>query len=185
MRWAISYSIVPSGQGGGKLPLFPVLAMGRRGLPIKLIGYSEARGNFWSIFIICVSICLLLPQCVPLMRLLFFFTTQKQLMKTDQPTTVLNALQPHIEPASVPDERAPVRCCSRYISNREGQFHYKEALDKDLPIGSGEIESAHRYIIQDRLKIAGAWWDEDNARNILSLRILRANGDWEEYWENN
>lgn len=114
-----------------------------------------------------------------------FFATQKHLMETNQTTTVLNTLKPHIEPDSVSDERAPVRCCYRYIANREGQFHYQEALDKDLPIGSGEIESAHRYIIQDRLKIAGAWWDEDNARNMLSLRILRANGDWEEYWENN
>ena len=114
-----------------------------------------------------------------------FFALQKQQMKTNQTTTVLNALQPHIEPDAIPDERAPVRCCSRYITNREGQFNYQGALDKDLPIGSGEIESAHRYLIQDRLKIAGAWWDEDNARNMISLRILRANGDWEEYWKNN
>ena len=114
-----------------------------------------------------------------------FFALQKQQMKTNQTTTVLNALTPHIEPDSIPDERAPVRCCYRYISNREGQFNYQGALDKDLPIGSGEIESAHRYLIQNRLKIAGAWWDEDNARNMISLRILRANGDWEEYWKNN
>lgn len=114
-----------------------------------------------------------------------FFATQKHLMKTNQTTTVLNRLRPHIEPDSVPDARAPVRCCYRYIHNREGQFHYQEALEKGLPIGSGEIESAHRYIIQNRLKIAGAWWDEDNAQNMLSLRILRANGDWEKYWGNN
>ena len=114
-----------------------------------------------------------------------FFATQKHLMKTNQTMTVLNTLQPHIEPHSVPDERAPVRCCYRYIHNREGQFHYQEALENGLPIGSGEIESAHRYIIHNRLKIAGAWWDEDNAQNMLSLRILRANGDWEKYWGNN
>jgi hypothetical protein len=114
-----------------------------------------------------------------------FLATQQQLMKTNQTTTVLTTLQPHIEPDSVPDERAPVRCCYRYIHNREGQFHYQEALEKGLPIGSGEIESAHRYIIQNRLKIAGAWWNQDNAQNMLSLRILRANGDWGKYWRNN
>jgi hypothetical protein len=27
-----------------------------------------------------------------------------------------------------------------------------------LPIGSGEIESAHRYVAQQRLKRPGAWW---------------------------
>ncbi|OQX00859.1 MAG: hypothetical protein BWK80_61130 [Desulfobacteraceae bacterium IS3] len=67
--------------------------------------------------------------------------------------------------------------------NRAGQSGYKEAQENGLPIGSGEIESAHRYIIQKRLKIAGAWWKEKNAQNILSLRVLRANGDWESYWK--
>ena len=108
---------------------------------------------------------------------------QKQRMKENNTFDVLNALKPHIEPDSVPDKDAPVRKCYRYITNRPGQFDYKGALDADLPIGSGEIESAHRYVIQERLKIAGAWWKEDNAQNMLGLRTLRANNDWDQYWE--
>jgi hypothetical protein len=27
------------------------------------------------------------------------------------------------------------------------QLNYKDAIANDLPIGSGEIESAHRYVI--------------------------------------
>ena len=90
----------------------------------------------------------------------------------------------HIEPDSVPNENAPVRQCHRYIKNRPGQFHYKEALEADLPIGSGEVESAHRYVIQKRLKIAGAWWKEDNAEYMLALRALRSNNCWDDYWSN-
>jgi hypothetical protein len=45
-----------------------------------------------------------------------------------------------------------------------------------------EIESAHRYIIQVRLKISGAWWNIENAAKMLALRVARANGDWEKYW---
>jgi hypothetical protein len=108
---------------------------------------------------------------------------QKQRMKENNTFDVLNALKPHREPDSVPDKDAPVRKCYRYIKNRPGQFDYKGALDADLPIGSGEIESAHRYVIQERLKIAGAWWKEDNAHNMLGLRTLRANNDWDQYWE--
>ena len=48
--------------------------------------------------------------------------------------------------------------------------------------GSGEIESAHRYIIQSRLKIAGAWWKLENACKMLALRVLRRNSGWENYW---
>ena len=40
--------------------------------------------------------------------------------------------------------------------DRRNQLNYRDALAKDLPIGSGEIESAHRYIAQQRLKRPGA-----------------------------
>ncbi len=53
---------------------------------------------------------------------------------------------------------------------------------QDLPIGSGEIESAHRYLIQKRLKLPGAWWLAVNAENMLALRVNRANGEWHNYW---
>lgn len=77
-----------------------------------------------------------------------------------------------------------MRCCYRYIKNRPGQFDYRAAIEADLPIGSGEIESAHRYIIQERLKLPGAWWKMDNAKAMIGLRLLRANNCWEEYWDN-
>jgi hypothetical protein len=40
-----------------------------------------------------------------------------------------------------------------------------------LPIGSGEIESAHRYIPQKRLKIPGATWHPDTAASIACPRL--------------
>jgi hypothetical protein len=76
----------------------------------------------------------------------------------------------------------PVRACYRYIANRPKFLDYKSALEAGLPIGSGEIESAHRYVIQSRLKISGAWWKKENAQKMLALRTLRANGDWDRYW---
>jgi hypothetical protein len=44
------------------------------------------------------------------------------------------------------------------------------------------VEGGHRYVLQKRLKIAGAWWLERSAECMLRLRTLRANGDWEKYW---
>ncbi|MEO1573293.1 MAG: hypothetical protein AAFU51_18770 [Bacteroidota bacterium] len=51
-----------------------------------------------------------------------------------------------------------------------------------IPQGSGEIESAHRYIPQKRLKIPGACWHPDSMNRLLALRIVRANGWWDEFW---
>ncbi len=75
---------------------------------------------------------------------------QKQNLKTNQPKAVLEALAPWQEPPGKEGE-APVQDCYRYISNRLGQLDYADALQQNLPIGSGEIESAHRYVIQHRI----------------------------------
>ena len=82
----------------------------------------------------------------------------------------------------IPSEQAPVRRCYGYLANRPGQFNYQAAIAANLPIGSGEVESAQRYVIQQRLKLPGAWWTIDNAQAMLNLRVLRENGQWNNYW---
>lgn len=60
--------------------------------------------------------------------------------------------------------------------------HYEKFLAQGLPIGSGEVESAHRYIPQKRLKLSGATWHPDTLNPMLALRIIRANGWWNDFW---
>ena len=107
---------------------------------------------------------------------------QKDKLKSGRLSEVLAALAPFQEPDAVPSADAPVRGCYRYLTNRPGQFEYQDAIQAGLPIGSGEVESAHRYIIQKRLKLPGAWWKPDNAQAMLNLRVTRANGGWDRYW---
>ena len=80
------------------------------------------------------------------------------------------------------EQDTPTEKCYRYMINRQNNLDYKNALENELPIGSGEIESSHRYVIQKRLKIAGAWWKTETAEHMLCLRTLRANNDWARYW---
>lgn len=108
---------------------------------------------------------------------------QKQRLKENQTDAVLDSLRPFLEDDTVADTDAPVRACYRYMINRPGQFDYQTALQTGLPMGLGEIESAHRYIMQARLKIAGAWWNRANAAKMLALRVARANGHWDSYWQ--
>ena len=107
---------------------------------------------------------------------------QKDALKTGRADVVLRVLAPHREALDVNDDQAPVRVCHRYLGARKDQLNYREALAEGLPIGSGEIESAHRYVAQKRLKLPGAWWLVENAEYMLALRINRLNGDWEAYW---
>lgn len=46
-------------------------------------------------------------------------------------------------------------------------------------IGSGAIESAHRTVVQKRMKLSGQRWGGKGAQNILNLRVTYMNEKWE------
>jgi hypothetical protein len=108
---------------------------------------------------------------------------QQDRLKDNRVGVVIEELLPHIERAEIKDEEAPVRRCHRYLTNHREQMNYREALAAGLPIGSGEVEGGHRWVVQERLKKAGAWWKRENAKRILALRINRANHEWHSYWQ--
>lgn len=45
-------------------------------------------------------------------------------------------------------------------------------------IGSGAIESAHRTVIQKRMKLSGQHWSSHGAQNMLRLRVISMNKQW-------
>jgi len=105
---------------------------------------------------------------------------QQERLLNDQLGKVLRTLRPHQEPPGV--QEAPVQAAYRYLSERAGHLDYQTARQNDLPIGSGEIESGHRHVVQQRLKLSGCWWKETNAGAMLNLRVARANDLWSTYW---
>jgi len=59
---------------------------------------------------------------------------------------------------------------------------YADYRAKGWSTASSEVESAHGHVIQTRVKISGAWWHPEHIDDILALRMLKANGWWQEYW---
>jgi hypothetical protein len=114
-----------------------------------------------------------------------FVAQQREALKINLHAQVLAELATRIEPPHLPDEQSPVRCAYRYLSKRLDQLDYQTALARDLPIGSGLIESGHRHVLQARLKKPGAWWLRANADAIAQMRVLRANRLWDHYWSHN
>lgn len=45
-------------------------------------------------------------------------------------------------------------------------------------IGSGAIESAHRTVIQKRMKLSGQHWSKTGSKNMLRLRVFSMNKQW-------
>lgn len=105
---------------------------------------------------------------------------QQGRLLNNQWAKVLRSLKDHCE--SPGTEETPVRAAYRYLQERTAHLDFRRARQRKLPIGSGEIESGHRHVIQQRLKLAGSWWKETNAQAMLNLRTARANHDWLAYW---
>lgn len=70
-----------------------------------------------------------------------------------------------------------------YLHRFRDCVHYEAYQERGFPIGSGAVESAHRFIPQKRLKLPGACWHPDSINPMLALRVLRANGEWESLWQ--
>jgi hypothetical protein len=91
---------------------------------------------------------------------------------------VLAAWQQHHE--DDPNER--LRQLIDHVTRFEDSVDYGAYHDRGWPLGAGEVERAHRYVPQERLKIAGACWNPDNVNPMLALRVGRANDWWDEFW---
>ena len=79
-------------------------------------------------------------------------------------------------------ERKPVQACARYLIKHAQFMHYDRALAEGLPIATGVIEGACRYLVKDRMGRTGARWSLKGAEAVLRLRSLHASGDFEAYW---
>jgi hypothetical protein len=80
--------------------------------------------------------------------------------------------------------RKAIRRSCQYLASRQRAqlLHYAEALRDGLPISTGVIEGACRYLVKDRMDRTGARWSLAGAESVLRLRALRASGDFDAYW---
>ena len=79
-------------------------------------------------------------------------------------------------------DRTAVDAAIDYLNKNSLYIHYAHFLKDGLPIATGVIEGACRYLVQDRMGITGARWGLDGAEAVLKLRAIRTSGDWDEYW---
>ena len=79
--------------------------------------------------------------------------------------------------------RKAVDRCAGYLQRHARSIRYDEYLAAGLPIATGVIEGACRYLVKDRMDITGARWSLCGGEAVLRLRALQASGDFEAYWE--
>lgn len=68
----------------------------------------------------------------------------------------------------------------QYFQSNKERMDYKRYRSMGAGIvGSGAIESAHRAVIQKRMKLSGQRWTRKGAQNMLTLRCVRSSGGWD------
>ena len=70
-----------------------------------------------------------------------------------------------------------------YLKKHLGRIDYGSHRKGGYPIGSGGIESAHRFICHVRLKRSGAWWYVENSNRMLALRCADYNGTFQRVFQ--
>lgn len=67
---------------------------------------------------------------------------------------------------------------SYYWRNQE-RMAYDLYRSRGLRIGSGPMESAHRTVLQVRMKRSGQHWSTQGAKNMINLRVAYNNDQWQ------
>lgn len=80
------------------------------------------------------------------------------------------------------ERRTNIDKAAKYFLNKKDLMRYDEYLRDGLPIGTGVIEGACRYLVKDRMDITGARWGLNGAEAVLLLRSLAVSEDLERYW---
>jgi hypothetical protein len=101
---------------------------------------------------------------------------QKQRLKEDEVENVIEDLKNMI--VKTTETYNALQDVIRYYQNNMMRMKYGTFIKKGYLIGSGSIESAHRNVVQQRLKLSGQRWSIEGAQKIVNLRAYRKSNRW-------
>lgn len=106
-----------------------------------------------------------------------WFTTARHRLRHGETDVVRDDLKAALRlkelPASVHQTLSNL---SDYLTTHQDHIDYARWKEIGIPIGSGMVESACKWLIQQRFKGVGMRWSEDGFNHVLHLRLLWANG---------
>jgi len=106
---------------------------------------------------------------------------QEKLLLNNEAATVLKTIQKQ-KGHTLSAEKQRNALVSYYENNLK-RMQYKTFREAGYMIGSGPIESAHRNVVQQRLKLSGQQWSIQGAQQIVNLRAFKKSNRWEEVVE--
>ena len=80
-------------------------------------------------------------------------------------------------------EAETIESAIRYLEKRLPMIDYPHFRRQQIPIGSGNVESGHKVVMQRRMKQAGMRWAEASLNPMLALRLALCNQRWHASWQ--
>jgi hypothetical protein len=100
-------------------------------------------------------------------------TRQKELILQSKVTVVIRNIK------RISNSKEALQLIDYYEANKSRMDYSKYVQIGAGIIGSGAIESAHRTVVQKRMKLSGQRWSLNGAQNMLHLRVTSMNGRWD------
>lgn len=85
------------------------------------------------------------------------------------------------EPQRTASQQERLLKTANYFERNLAYMDYPTYLSKGWPIASGVIEGACRHLVKDRMELSGMRWTQDGAENLLRLRAVAENQDWDAF----
>jgi hypothetical protein len=77
-----------------------------------------------------------------------------------------------------PDD--PAQAAAQYFSNNRQRMNYPAHRTRGDQIGSGTMESGCKQVGIQRMKVPGATWHRDGARDVAEARAALLNNQWDD-----
>jgi hypothetical protein len=106
-------------------------------------------------------------------KLIMWAKKQSDLLLDSKVTTVIKNVEKL-------DNSKDAKSLIEYYKTNQNRMDYKKYKQIGAGIiGSGAIESAHRTVVQKRMKLSGQRWSKKGAQNMLNLRVTSMNEKWD------
>lgn len=109
-----------------------------------------------------------------------WFGWARHRLRHGHPDGVLGDLAEAVELEGLPDTaRDTLTTVYAYLERHRDHIDYAAYKALGLPLGSGMVESACKWLIQQRFKGVGMRWSEEGFNHLLHLRLAWVNGSFE------
>jgi len=79
-------------------------------------------------------------------------------------------------------QRKQLNKTANYFERNLPYMDYQTYLANGYPIATGAIEGACRHFVKDRFELSGMRWLQTGTENLLRLRAVAENDDWDAYY---